>query len=74
MSRSKFKIGDKVMTTSKALYPKTSYLMGTVCKIYSVDDTTEKKYDIHYGITDVPDEKNVPENDLKFYPYGVTVL
>lgn len=67
MSRSKFRIGDKVMTSSTALYPKTSYLMGTVCKIHSVDDVTEKRYDIHYGITDIPDEKNVPESDLKLF-------
>jgi len=67
MSKSKYKIGDKVMTISTALYPKSSYLMGVVSKIHQTEDNTEKRYDVHYGITDIPDEKNVHESDLKLF-------
>ena len=64
MSKSKYKLGDKVMTTSNTLYPKSSYLMGVISNIHVSDDNVEKRYDIHYGITDIPDEKNVPESDI----------
>ena len=64
MSKSKYKLGDKVMTTSNTLYPKSSYLMGVISNIHVSDDNAEKRYDVHYGITDIPDEKNVPESDI----------
>lgn len=64
MSKSKYKLGDKVMTISTALYPKTSYLMGVVSKIHQAEDNVERRYDVHYGIVDIPDEKNVPESDI----------
>lgn len=52
------------MTVSTALYPKSSYLMGVISNIHVSDDNVEKRYDVHYGITDIPDEKNVPESDI----------
>lgn len=64
MSKSKYKLGDKVMTISTALYPKTSYLMGVISKIHQAEDNAERRYDVHYGIVDIPDEKNIPESDI----------
>ena len=66
MSKSKYKINDKVMIAkNETLYPKSHHLMGVVTKISNNDDNF--MYDIHYGITDIPDEKNVHEEDLKLY-------
>lgn len=65
MSRSKYKIGDKVIITKSAMYPKTAYLMGVVTKISEIEESF--MYDIHYGLTDISDEKNVHEEDLKLY-------
>lgn len=65
MSRSKYRLGDKVMITSNVLYPNEAWLMGVIIGINSIDD--EFTYDIHYGITDIPDVKNVREENLKYY-------
>lgn len=65
MSRSKYKLHDKVMITSNVLYPNEAWLMGIITGIHSIDD--DFMYDIHYGITDIPDLKNVREENLKFY-------
>lgn len=65
MSRSKFRLGDKVMITKSALYPENSWLMGVITKINGDDGLFT--YDIHFGISGIKDEKNVHEEDLKFY-------
>ena len=64
--KSKYKLGEKVMITKSELYPNSSYLMGTVSNISSIDTDTFA-YDIHFGITGVKDERNVLEEDLKLY-------
>lgn len=64
--KSKYKLGEKVMITKTELYPNSSYLMGTVSNINSIDEGTFA-YDIHFGITGIKDERNVLEEDLKLY-------
>lgn len=65
MSRSKYRLGDKVMITKSALYPESSWLMGTITKINGDDGLFT--YDINFGISGIKNEKNVHEEDLKFY-------
>lgn len=65
MSKSKYKIGDKVMITKSALYPDNSWLMGVVKQIHNLDGAFS--YDVNFGITGIKDEKNVLEEDLKVY-------
>jgi len=60
-----YKVGTKVMITNKELYPDNSYLMGVVSAIYDSGEASNNiSYDIHFGISGIPDAKNVIDKDL----------
>lgn len=80
MSKSKFRLNEKVQVTNMDRYPSEHHLMGIISRItnynYSgkynssgeLTKTTSqyepKLYDIHYGIKGIDDLKDIPEEDI----------
>ena len=67
--KSGYKLGERVNVTSMELYPEQHHLMGKISQIHidTFDDQSTYRYDISYGITGIPDLKNVPESDIKLF-------